>query len=379
MKKVVLLMLILLLTVFTGSSKETIQKEFKVEKGKKLDINLKAGGSVSITGWEKGKVTVKIHFKRTTPDQWDIQFNETEKVIEIESVYKSIWRNRHSSPEFEIQVPFKFDLKLKTSGGDIGIEHVEGEIIGKTMGGDLGLRFLKGEIDLKTMGGNITLKDSDLDGRLKTMGGRVLLENVTGDVSGSSMGGNVIYKNVKKHSGKSNENLVRISTMGGSINVKEAAEGADVHTMGGDIHIKSAKKFVKAKTMGGDISIDEVDGQVTATTMGGDIDVTMTGDPKKGKREVKLSSMSGDITLTVPAGLSMDIDIELVYTKNARKRYKITSDFKLEQEETRTWDYSSGSPRKYIYGKARIAGGNHKIKIKTINGNIYLKKSKKKI
>jgi hypothetical protein len=32
-----------------------------------------------------------------------------------------------------------------------------------------------------------------------------------------------------------------------------------------------------------------------------------------------------------------------------------------------------GSPRKYIYGKAQIKGGKHKIKIKTINGNITLK------
>jgi DUF4097 and DUF4098 domain-containing protein YvlB len=160
------------------------------------------------------------------------------------------------------------------------------------------------------------------------------------------------------------------------INVSDAAEGADVHTMGGNIHIKSARKFVKAKTMGGDISIDAVDGKVKATTMGGKINVTMTGDPKKGDRAVKLTSMGGDITLTVPAGLSMDVDIQLVYTKRAKKKYNIVSDFKLKVEESSDWEVGKGSPRKTIYGKADIAGGKHKIKIKTINGNIYLKKSK---
>ncbi len=376
MKKIILLLLMIFLIVFAGFSKETIQKEFKVEKGKKLDVNLKTGGEMIITGWEKDLVTVKVHFKDTTPDQWDIQFNETSTGIKIESVYKSKWKSRHSSPNFEIQVPVQFDLELKTMGGEIKIERVEGEISGKTMGGDLKLQHLKGNIDLKTMGGEIILRDSDLDGKLKTMGGRVLFENVTGDVTGSSMGGNVIYKNVKTREGQSTGKMVKISTMGGAINVSHAPEGADVHTMGGSIHIKSAAKFIKAKTMGGDITIDAIDGQVKAHTMGGDIDVTMTGNPQEGIRDVKLSSYGGEITLTVPAELSMDVDIELAYTKDARKKYRIISDFNLKLEETDTWDRSSGSPRKYIYGKAKIAGGKHSIKIKTINGDIYLKKAK---
>lgn len=376
MKKIILMMLMILLVVFSGFSKETTQKEFKVEKGKKLDVNLKTGGKISITGWEKNLVAVKVHFKETTPDQWDIRFDETSKGIEIESVYKSKWKSRHTSPNFEIQVPVQFDLKLKTMGGEIEIENVEGEIKGKTMGGGLDLSHLKGEIDLKTMGGEITLRDSDLDGKLKTMGGRILFENVTGDVTGSSMGGNVIYKNVKTREGKSTGKMVKISTMGGAINVSDAPEGADVHTMGGNIHIKSAAKFVKAKTMGGDITINAIDGQVKAHTMGGEVDVTMTGDPQERTRDVKLSSYGGKITLTVPAGLSMDVDIELAYTKDARKKYRIISDFDLKLEEPDKWDRSSGSPRKYIYGKAKIAGGKHKIKIKTINGNIYLKKAK---
>jgi hypothetical protein len=91
---------------------------------------------------------------------------------------------------------------------------------------------------------------------------------------------------------------------------------------------------------------------------------------------VKLSSYGGKIILTVPAGLSMDVDIELAYTKDARKKYRIISDFDLELKESDKWDRSSGSPRKYIYGKAKIAGGKHKLKINTINGNIYLKKAK---
>jgi DUF4097 and DUF4098 domain-containing protein YvlB len=108
--------------------------------------------------------------------------------------------------------------------------------------------------------------------------------------------------------------------------------------------------------------------------MGGDIEVTMTGDPEKGKRDVTLTSMGGDIELTVPDGLSMTIDIELAFTKNCDEEVDIFTDFNIKKERTKEWEHSNGTPRKYILGSGVIGDGKHKIKIETINGNVYLKK-----
>ena len=144
--------------------------------------------------------------------------------------------------------------------------------------------------------------------------------------------------------------------------------------MGGDIHIKRAARYARAKTMGGRIDIDAIDGGLDAITMGGDVDVTMVGDPDKGDRSVNIESMGGDISLTVPPGLSMDIDITLAYTKDRRDDYRIVSDFDVKREETKEWDHSRGSARKYIYGTGSFAGGRNKVHIKTVNGNVHLKK-----
>lgn len=376
-RKVILVLLIVLLALFgfarDVSSDKMIQKTFNVSAEETLDIDLKSGGPIHIKGWQNQQVDIVVRFKNGNARDWKITFNKTEEGVEVESRYTGTRSKRYGSPAFDIKVPSRFNLKVRTMGGGITIDGVEGSFKGKTMGGALTLSHLKGEIDLKTMGGEVTLTDSDIDGKVKTMGGRVLFENVVGDVKGSSMGGNVIYKNVKSRSGDSTGKVVSITTMGGAINVSDAPQGAKVTTMGGDIHIKSAREFIKAKTMGGDITIDSIDGWVKATTMGGNVQVTMTGNPAKGDRHVTLSSLGGDITLLVPPGLSMDIELELSYTKESRKNYKIISDFNIRQKKTDQWDYSMGSPRKYIYGKAQIKGGTHKIKIKTINGNITLK------
>jgi DUF4097 and DUF4098 domain-containing protein YvlB len=375
MKKATLFMAILILISFPVIS-ANLQKEFTVSEGQKLDVNLKTGGSITITGWEKKILQVNVIFRNGDEKSFPIEMKQSGNVVSIESKFDPLENDKYRSPKLEIYLPFRFDMKLKTMGGEISLDHIQGDIEGKTMGGSLCLSHLKGHIDMVTMGGNISLKESDIDGSLKTMGGRVLLENVVGDIKGSSMGGNVVYNNVKTRKGESTGKVVKITTMGGSINVDEAFEGADVHTMGGRIHIKHAKKFVEAKTMGGDIRIDEIDGWVKATTMGGNIDVTMIGNPDKGKRDIQLTSMGGDITLEIPAGLSMNIDIQLSTTKGSWKNYKITSDFELDVQETKEWENSHGFQGAKIIGKGKTKDGRNLVKIKTINGNIVLKKIK---
>jgi hypothetical protein len=55
MRRFILLMIMILLMAITTLTfpGETLQKEFNVAKGKSLDINLRDGGSITITGWEK--------------------------------------------------------------------------------------------------------------------------------------------------------------------------------------------------------------------------------------------------------------------------------------------------------------------------------------
>ena len=346
---------------------QDVGKNFRVASGKKLIIDLKTGGSVVIRGWDQDQVSVQSD--TDDPQTYELDVSEVPEGVRIFSRHMGNRRNYSSNLKFDIKVPRRFDVSIDTMGGGVTIEGVEGEFTGKTMGGALDLANVKGSARLTTMGGNITLKNSDMDGSLKTMGGRVLFEDVTGDVKGSSMGGNVVYKNVTNRSGKSTGDEVHISTMGGAINVESAPAGANVHTMGGRIHIGSAAKFVKAKTMGGAIKIDSVEGTVEATSMAGNIEVNLTGDGN-----VTLVSFKGDITLVVPAGLSMEVDIQLAYTQSSSQDFKITSDFDIRQERTEQWEYEHGSPRKYIYGRGSIGGGRNKIRIETINGNVYLKR-----
>ena len=357
----------------TISVANEIHQEFQVQPGKKLNIDLKTGGKIRIEGWNKSAVSVDALIDGPDRDQCDVQVKQTEQGIDIRSRY--IGRDKHYETDgsFEIRVPSRFNIEIESMGGGVTIRNVEGEFEGSTMGGGLDLSGLKGKISLSTMGGRINLTRSHLDGEVSTMGGEVLIEEVTGNVQGSTMGGKVIHKKGSSSGAGSGE--IEMSSMGGALSIDEAPAGAQLSTMGGDIRVGSAKDHVQAKTMGGDIRIDSIDGWVRAETMGGDVEVIMTGNAGTGKRDVELVSYSGDIELTVPANLAMVLDLELAYTRGKSGKYSIKSDFPVRMEETEEWDKSDGSPRKYINGSGKIGAGTHRVKIRTVNGNIILRKS----
>jgi len=356
------------------------QREFPVASGGKLVLDLQTGGSVEIRG--TGGSAISVRYTMECSPECEIEFSESGEGLEIATRFAEGGRRQSSDVELEIEVPRYFDVDLDSMGGGLSIDGVEGRFTGKTMGGELTLHDVRGEAKLKTMGGEIRLTDSELDGKLETMGGRVLFENVLGDVEGSSMGGNVRYKNVQRRDGllgspaRTGDELdeitaetVQISTMGGAIEIEDAPEGADLHTMGGDINVVDAVRFVRAKTMGGDIRIESVDGWVEATTMGGDVDVEVTG----GGGDLVLKSMTGDIVLVVPAGFGMDLDLEIAFTRNSRKEYRIDAPGIDSPTVTPEWDHDHGTPRKYVRGSSSVNGGGNAVKISTVNGTITVR------
>jgi len=356
------------------ASAQIPDKRLEVSPGQNLEVKLETGGSIKVRSGADNAVTVKTKLSGRDSDQIRVSVERSGNGVVIVSKYEGKSSNHNGSANLEITVPVRFDLELKTMGGSLEIEGVEGNLRAKTMGGSLDFTRLKGKLNASTMGGSVSLSASQVDGKVSTMGGSLKLKDVVGDLKASTMGGSITSDNVQRSGKALDDKEVAISTMGGDIHVPSAPTGAQVKTMGGKIHIGSAKDFVKASTMGGEIEIKEIDGGVSASTMGGNITVTMVGDPAVGKRDVKLDSKGGEIRLTLPAGLSMEIDVELEYTKNSPRNFKIDSDFPLNISETPEWSEGKGSPRKTLKGTASVGGGKHKVIIRTINGNVVIKK-----
>lgn len=409
---------------------ESITREFAARKGQKLVVDLGIGADISIEGWAEDRIYVKVSSDEA--DDYDMRFIRNSWGLTIEAEYLRKHGVHKGDIDVEIKVPSAFDLDLKTLGGDIELSDITGTFKGRTLGGELDFENLKGYLEISTMGGDVEVGDSELDGRVRTMGGNVKFVNVRGSLDGKTMGGRVTYHNsdinqdrddrrrertrreyraevrvdgqgddaysdiearmdrieerferryneeydLDEDRGRSRAELrgsvVSINKSAGDIRVPEAPYGAEVQTMGGRIEIDNAQEFVKATTYGGDIYIGEVAGWVNAQTYGGDIEVRIR-ERLEGRQDIELVSLGGDIELIVPYDFDMNLDLELGYTKNHTQQPKIVSDFPLQIEESRAWESDRGVDKRYLYGRGENGNARHTVRIKTVNGNIYLR------
>lgn len=374
-------------TPVSSSTDDARTYKFETSPGQTVRLDLKSGGSVTIVGWDEPGAEVS-YIQGGKGRTHDVEVLQRDGGIVVAT---GAMEGESRDLQFTIKLPRRFSVSFESMGGGLAISGLDGDFEGLTMGGGLTLTNVKGKVQLKTMGGPIQVTDATLDGTLSTMGGTVYLRDVVGDVVGESMGGNVKYENVRGSDGKMRvpggvsggesgsdieSQTVTISTMGGDIDLDEAPAGALVNTMGGDIVIKKARGFVRANTMGGNIDLQVTDGWISANTMAGKIDVEVAGGLGEGTEGVKLSSCCGDVNLTVPADLSMDLDLTVKYTKNSSQDFEIKSDFPVQTERSQDWDYSNGSPRKTIHATGTAGGGKYPVVIETVNGDIVVKKAK---
>lgn len=235
-----------------GYGEETITKSFTVEPGGRLTLETDIG-SIEVQGMESDTVDVEVIRKvKTTSDKkaeeilkdFEIDFTQRGRDVFIKAEYeRSGWQrfwdkiSKHLQVKYIISVPRVYDVNLKTKGGSISVQDLEGEVISKTSGGSL------------------------------------LYDHIIGDISASTSGGSIKVGQV--------DGQIGLHTSGGSIKVKQAGGQVDAHTSGGSITVEEVMGAIQAKTSGGSVKAyisRQPKSDCRLTTSGGSITVYMEED-----------------------------------------------------------------------------------------------------
>jgi beta-lactamase regulating signal transducer with metallopeptidase domain/DUF4097 and DUF4098 domain-containing protein YvlB len=371
--------------------------------GGTLTLDLKTGGRIIVTPWDRSEVAVDAHLAGRDWRWTQVTLEPSDDGAILESYFASSSNAQSSNHTFRISVPRKFNLHVNSSGGSIDISGVEGRFTGTTGGGEIEIRNASGDVDLRTGGGDIRVSDSHLSGNVSTGGGTVRIERVSGNLAGLSGSGSVNYisssgsirmtesgagagaaagagsgaatgagsgaasskRTAYSYSG------IRMTTGGGDISVPEAPNGAYVTTGGGKIRVGPSGGQVYVQTGGGAIDIGPASGSVEAVTGAGDVRINLQG---ANDHTVRVAAGVGDVTLEVPADLNATLDLETAYTERFGRKTRIIGDFGLQTTETNTWDDSHGTPRKYVRVRQTIGHGGPVITVRTVNGDITLQR-----
>jgi beta-lactamase regulating signal transducer with metallopeptidase domain len=164
--------------------------------------------------------------------------------------------------------------------------------------------------------------------------------------------------------------MIVIDKDGGDIRLSDVPDGAHVTTGGGTIVIGRSSGRVMAETGGGNITIDAAEGAAKVTTGSGNVTITTVG---KDAHSVDVHSGTGGVVLQLPKDANATLDLETAYT-NEKKPSKIISDWPVTVTVSPEWDSSHGTPRKYVRVQQDIGKGGSVIRVRTVNGDIELKR-----
>jgi hypothetical protein len=274
-------------TVIIDHSVTEVERSFDVQQGGKLTVETDIG-SIKVKTADEDTVSLRIDAEHEEDhgNELKIILHNNGKDLHIKGRLTREgdrpWRRGDPGihAKYYLTVPKKYDVDLKSSGGSISVDSLEGEVLSKTSGGSLYMGNIKGPVIGKTSGGSISLEGCVGTAEVKTSGGGIKIGEVDGEVV--------------------------------------------AHTSGGPISIDKACGNVSAKTSGGSINVNEVLGGIQAKTSGGSVSATLSKQPE---HDCTLATSGGSIGVRLIESVALDLDAK---TSGG----KISSEFSAETNKS---------------------------------------------
>ncbi len=275
---------------YWGESKN-IDKTFKVKTGDKLILDADEG-DIAVSGQDSEELVVHVSVRgsESLTKNYKVDMDQDGGVVTIRARHDRRmfhWFDNNSLDiKYDIQLPKKFNVRLETSGGNIDLAGVDGELRGQTSGGDLRIDDVHGKVNISTSGGNVKVRKSTGELTFGTSGGDIVGDDLAGTLNVETSGGNISIMKA--------EGALHASTSGGNIRVELMDnKGIDLSTSGGSVTLtlpKSATGDVNAETSGGEVSCDfPFNGKIRDGSFHG----TING----GGERIRLESSGGDIVI----------------------------------------------------------------------------------
>ena len=241
---------LLIINDYTAAAGKTLyEKSFQTKSGELLNVSISAG-DIIVSSWDKNEVSITVIGDEDVNEYLEFFFEKTDEGITVRTEKKSTWTGWFKSLRYKVKamVPSNYNTRLKTSGGDINLVDVNGELELATSGGDISVMDSKGTLKASTSGGDVNSVNFNGSSVLKTSGGDIDVLNSNGSTEVKTSGGDIklVVSNGK----------VKGTTSGGDIELDYTGsnEGIALSTSGGDIEVKLPTNFsanLKLKTSGG--------------------------------------------------------------------------------------------------------------------------------
>ncbi len=201
------------------------------------------GGSVTVTGSGDTGARIVITSNRNDLESlYNFNFESSNGQARVTARRKGFSWFSNANLHFEVTVPNKTRVSVKTGGGSVKALSLEGEQNLGTSGGSIEASNIHGNVEARTSGGGISVNSltGSLDAR--TSGGSIHIDGLTGRVMAHTSGGS-IRATLSPGNGQGGE----LTTSGGSIRVSldpAVNLNLDASTSGGSVSTDLPVKVV---------------------------------------------------------------------------------------------------------------------------------------
>jgi hypothetical protein len=302
-------------------------------------------GSITLIGYEGKEVKVEAICRTTTPEKKEDKSKTKKGLPRLNLPGSSGMTIEEMNNIMEIYVSHSKVVDLK-----IQAPHECLCVLSLTLDGKIQVNQFNGELQLK-VSKNGTIQVNQFNGKLQlnvSRKGEIFIKDVTGELEIDNTYGNATIENL-------------------SGNIKAQSHSAN-------ISIKNCRGEIEANVSGeGNLIVSDISGTLIANTTRGNLTTIFTKvEPEK---PMSFSTYSGDIDITLPSKTKARL-------KMKTSRGNIYTDFDIKPDiRSKKVDTSRGEKKKYTLKFENeiigiINGGGPEYTIKTISGDILIRKAK---
>lgn len=295
---------------------EITERTFDVASGGQLEVDTDLG-QVHIRGTGGDQIRVRVtegvDGRRSSAEdlfeRFEVDFRETRRGLEIVGTFdgdrRSWWRRtRGLRVIYEIEVPQRYDVYVKTAGGSVAVVDLDGEADLHTSGGSITARSVTGPLLARTSGGSITAEAIGDLTELRTSGGSITAEAIDGDLLARTSGGSITARDV--------QGIAEVKTSGGSIRLNRMRGAVDAQTSGGSITadlLERPDRDMTLRTSGGSVTIVlpqdtavDLDAKASGGRVRSDLPITVSGEISKNELRGEINGGGPRLTLRSSGG-----------------------------------------------------------------------------
>ena len=199
---------------------------------------------------------------------------------------------------------------------------------------------------VSTSGGSIQIKDLQGEVQANTSGGGLKFARIHGTLHGDTSGGTIGVVDCQGET--------TVSTSGGGISVTGGGGSLNTDTSGGSIAIRNYDGPAHANTSGGGIVLENISGDVKASTSGGSISASLRSGVTN---EVDLGTSGGSLVVKLPEKNGYELDASTTGGG-------VSCDVPIEV----------AGKKKHGELRGTINGGGKMLKLRTSGGSIHVRK-----